>query len=38
MEKKKYMEPEVEIIIFETQDIITTSGMPEGEDWELPIV
>ena len=26
MEKEKYMSPEIEIIKFETEDIITTSG------------
>jgi hypothetical protein len=30
MEKLKYEVPEIEIIIFESEDVITTSGVPEG--------
>ena len=33
MEKIKYEVPEIEIICFEVEDVITTSG----DDWELPI-
>jgi hypothetical protein len=32
MDKIKYEEPEMEIIIFETEDIITTSGIFTGEE------
>lgn len=35
MEKKKYSSPEMEIIEFETEDIIITS--PPYEDDELPL-
>lgn len=29
MDKEKYSVPEVEIIAFDTEDVITTSGDPE---------
>lgn len=31
MEKEKYVSAEMEVICFETEDVITTSG--GGEDW-----
>lgn len=33
--KKEYVAPEMEIIEFEVEDIIATSG--DGRDWETPI-
>lgn len=36
MEKEKYISPKMEIIEFEEEDIITTSG--DLEDDELPVV
>ena len=33
--KEKYVPAEMEIIKFETEDIITTSGDPELPDYEL---
>lgn len=35
MDKKKYESPELEIIIFETEDVIMTSGCSPVEDDEL---
>lgn len=37
MEKKTYISAEMQIIRFETEDIITTSG-PQTEENELPVV
>lgn len=37
MEKKTYISAEIQIIRFETEDIIATSGPQTGEN-ELPIV
>ena len=37
MMKEKYKRVELEIIKFETEDVITTSGIPEEEDDELRI-
>ena len=34
MENQKYIEPEMEVIMFDTQDVITTSGgieLPDDE-------
>lgn len=34
MEKEKYVEPKIEVICFETEDVITTSGqdpLPDDE-------
>lgn len=28
---EKYMNPEIEIIVFENEDVITASGLDEGE-------
>lgn len=28
---EKYMNPEIEIIVFENEDVITASGVDEGE-------
>lgn len=36
--KEKYLTPEMEIIKFETEDIITTSGEDPYEDIETPIL
>ena len=30
--KERYEAPEMEIVEFDTEDIITTSGLGEGED------
>ena len=30
--RKKYTKSEMEIIAFDTEDVITTSGTPTGED------
>ena len=32
MEKEKYTAPEMEIIQFEAEDVITTSGTPGGSE------
>ena len=34
MQKEKYEIPEVEIVEFETEDVITTSGGVEEDDWD----
>ncbi len=31
MEKEKYTSPEMEIVEFDVEDVITTSGIDEGE-------
>ena len=40
-EKPKYLEPQIEIVRFETEDVITTSGtynsVPEEPGIDLPI-
>ena len=38
MEKKKYTSLEMEIIEFDTEDVIVTSGCGEIEDEELPLL
>lgn len=37
MEKEKYERTELDIIVFQTEDVITTSGI-EYEDDELPFI
>ena len=36
MEKINYIEPEMEVILFETEDVITTSGVGSMDGIELP--
>lgn len=38
MEKEKYFSLEMEIIKFDTEDVIVTSNCPANEDDELPVV
>ena len=38
MEKEKFISPEMEIIKFDTEDVIVTSDCPVNEDDELPVV
>lgn len=38
MEKEKYFSLEMEIIKFDTEDVIVTSDFPVNEDDELPVV
>ena len=35
--KKVYLEPEMEVLILSTEDVITTSGFPGVEDPLLPL-
>lgn len=34
MEKKEYISPELEVIIFDTEDIITTSPVDSKREWD----
>ena len=36
--KKQYDSPKMQLIVFNTKDVITTSGVPELDDNEMPIL
>jgi hypothetical protein len=36
--KKQYDSPKMQLIVFNTNDVITTSGGPELDDNEMPIL
>lgn len=36
--KKQYDSPKMQLIVFNTKDVITTSGDPELDDNEMPIL
>ena len=42
MKKLEYETPEIEVIVFETEDVITTSGgnnpLISPDPWELPVI
>ena len=33
MEKRKYETPGISVVLLNTEDVLTTSGEPQNEDW-----